>query len=48
VAGPGRGGYQALIDAEVTLDGRRLNGYDHFDPGALRAFFEQRRTFLLQ
>jgi hypothetical protein len=40
--------YQALIDGEVRLDGRKLYGYDRFNPAALQAFFEQRRAFLLQ
>ena len=40
--------YQALIDAEVRLDGRKLYGYDRFNPAALQTFFEQRRAFLLQ
>ena len=40
--------YQALIDGEVRLDGRKLYGYDRFSPAALQAFFEQRRAFLLQ
>jgi hypothetical protein len=40
--------YQALIDAEVRLDGRKLYGYDRFNAGALQTFFEQRRAFLLQ
>ena len=40
--------YQALIDGEVRLDGRKLYGYDRFYPAALQAFFEQRRAFLLQ
>jgi hypothetical protein len=40
--------YQALIDAEVRLDGRKLYGYDRFNAGALQSFFEQRRAFLLQ
>jgi hypothetical protein len=40
--------YQALIEAEVRLDGRKLYGYDRFDPARLQAFFEQRRAFLLQ
>jgi hypothetical protein len=33
---------------EVRLDGRKLYGYDRFDPARLQAFFEQRRAFLLQ
>ena len=40
--------YQALIDGEVRVDGRKLYGYDRFNPAALQAFFEQRRAFLLQ
>jgi hypothetical protein len=40
--------YQALIDAEVRLDGRKLYGYDRFNPATLQAFFERRRAFLLQ
>jgi hypothetical protein len=40
--------YQTLIDSEVRLDGRKLYGYDRFNPAALQAFFEQRRAFLLQ
>jgi len=39
--------YQALIDAEVRADGRKLYGYDRFNPAPLQMFFEQRRTFLL-
>ena len=39
--------YQALIDAEVRLDGRKLYGYDRFNPATLQAFFERRRAFLL-
>jgi hypothetical protein len=37
-----------LIDAEVRLDGRKLYGYDRFDPARLQAFFEQRRASVLQ
>src|SRR4029450_11283498 len=40
--------YQALIDAEVRLDGRKLYGYDRFNAGPPQRFFEQRRAFLLQ
>ena len=40
--------YQALIDGEVKVDGRKLYGYDRFNPTALQAFFERRRSFLLQ
>ena len=29
--------YQALIDGEVRLDGRKLYGYDRFNPAALQA-----------
>ena len=40
--------YQALIEAEVRLDGRKLYGYDRFNPARLQAFFEERRAFLLR
>ena len=40
--------YQTLIDAEVKADGRKLFGYERFNPAALQTFFEQRRAFLLR
>jgi hypothetical protein len=40
--------YQTLIDAEVKADGRKLYGYERFNPAALQTFFEQRRAFLLR
>jgi hypothetical protein len=39
--------YQTLIKADVLSDTHKLYGSDQFDPSALRAFVEQRRTFLL-
>jgi hypothetical protein len=40
--------YQALIEADVKADGRKLYAFDGFAPVALEAFFRQRRAFLLQ
>jgi hypothetical protein len=40
--------YQSLIEADVKADGRKLYGFDRFDPAALEAFFRQRREFLLR
>lgn len=40
--------YQALIEADVKADGRKLYSFDAFNPSALEAFFRQRRAFLLQ
>ena len=39
--------YQALIEADVKADGRKLYSFDSFSPAALEAFFRQRRAFLL-
>ena len=39
--------YQALIEADVKVDGRKLYSFDSFSPAALEAFFRQRRAFLL-
>jgi spore coat protein CotH len=41
-------GYQRLIEADVKADGRKLYGFEGFNPASLQRFFDQRRTFLLQ
>ena len=40
--------YQALIEADVKADGRKLYSVEAFNPSALEAFFRQRREYLLQ
>jgi len=40
--------YQALIEADVRADGKKLYGFDGFDPAGLQQFFDARRAFLLQ
>ena len=40
--------YQALIEADVKADGRKLYGFDRFSTAGLEAFFRQRRAYLLQ
>ena len=40
--------YQALIEADVKADGRKLYSVDAFNPSTLEAFFRQRREYLLQ
>ena len=40
--------YQALIEADVKADGRKLYSFESFNPSALETFFRQRRAFLLQ
>ena len=39
---------QALIEADVKADGRKLYSVDAFNPSTLEAFFRQRREYLLQ
>jgi spore coat protein CotH len=40
--------YQALIAADVKSDGRKLHGFEGFNPAGLQRFFQERRAFLLQ
>ena len=39
---------QALIEADVRADGRKLYSFDEFGPAALQRFFDERRAFLLR
>jgi spore coat protein CotH len=39
---------QALIEADVKADGRKLYSFEEFNPLALRRFFDERRAFLLE